>query len=239
MNEEIDLLDLFYAFWNKRVLIIIVVIIGAFVGLFYTRYAIKPKYTSSVTLILGKSSNSSSSGSSTLPDSTDSITQSDIALNQKLISTYSEIMKSRKIINQVIKNLDLNMTYSQINNGVKVSSVKDSDVIKLSITSRDPELSAKIADEMTSVFVKEIASFYNIQNVFVIDGAEINRRPVNVSYPKNAIIFALAAFAICAVIIFLFYYFDNTIKTEENIEKLTDLPVLASIPNVTDMKGGK
>ena len=119
------------------------------------------------------------------------------------------------------------------------SSVKDSDVIKLSITTTDPERSAKIADEMTRVFAQEIASFYNIQNVFVIDGAEVNRRPVNISYSKNVIIFALAAVALCALVIFLIYYFDNTIKTEENVQKITNLPVLASIPNVADLKGGK
>ena len=233
MNEEIDLLDLFFAFWKRRVWLIVAVIVGAVLGFAYTRYFVTPKYTSSVTLILGKALNGSSEATS------DAITQSDISLNQKLISTYGEIMKSRKVINQVINNLNLKMTYSQIYGGVKVSSVKDSDVIKLSITTEDPELSAKIADEMTLVFTAEVKNIYNIQNVSVIDVAEVNKAPVNISYPKNTLVFAFAAFALVAVIIFLIYYFDNTVKTEENVQKLTGLPVLSTIPNVESKKGGK
>ena len=233
MNEEIDLLDLFFAFWKRRIWIILVVILGAIAGFVYTKYFIVPKYSSSVTLILGKSATDAS------VDTTGAITQSDIALNQKLISTYSELLKSRRVTNKVINNLNLKMTYSQLSNGVKVSSVKDSDVIKLSITTTDPELSAQIADEMTKAFTDEVAAIYNIQNVSVIDSAEVNRTPVNISYAKNIVIFAFIAFAISAVIIFLIYYFDNTIKTEENIQKLTGLPVLSSIPKTTIAKGDR
>lgn len=234
MNEEIDLLDLFFSFWSKRVLIITVVIVCAFLGLFYTRFLVTPEYASSVTLVLGKSYDENLH---TIDG--DTITQSDVVLNQKLVSTYSELMKSKRVINQVIKNLNLNMTYSQINNGVSVSSVKDSNVIKVSVTTTNPEVSAKVADEMVVVFTDVIAETLKIQNVAVIDGAEVNNKPVNVSYFKNMFIFAFIGFALVAAVLFMIYYFDNTIKTEEGVQKITDLPVLASIPNVSEVKGGK
>lgn len=235
MNEELDLLDLFYTFWKRKIILIIVVLLGAALGFAYTKFVVEPKYTSSVTLILSKPSDESNG---TTIDSTGAITQSDIALNQKLISTYGEIMKSRRVSNTVIENLKLNMTYAQLKKCINVSFVKDSDVIKLSITTLNPELSAKIADEMTTVFAEEVARIYNIKNISIIDSAEVNRNPVNVSYTKNIAIFGLLAFAITAVIIFLFYYFDNTVKTEENIKKITGLPVLCTIPKTVDEAKG-
>lgn len=236
MNEEIDLLDLFFAFWKKRLWLVVALVIGAVFGFVYTKYIVTPKYTSSVTLLLGKSTESTNS---TVIDSTGAITQSDIALNQKLISTYGEIMKSRRVCNAVIENLNLDMTYGAIIKCVDVSFVKDSDVIKLSITTTDPELAAKIANEMASVFTKEISAVYNIQNIFIIDGAEVELHPINVNFTKNIIIFALLAVVFVGTVIFFVYYFDNTVKSEDDVQKLTGLPVLSSIPKVESKKGGK
>ena len=141
--------------------------------------------------------------------------------------------------NAVIENLKLNMSYNKLKSGISVTSVKDTDVIKLTITTEDPELSAKIALEMTKVFTAEVDRIYNIKNISIIDNPEIDTNPVNISYGKNIIVFAIIAFVFVAVIIFLFYYFDNTIKTEENIQKLTGLPVLCTIPKTELEKGGK
>ena len=236
MNDELDLLDLFFAFWKKKVWLILAIIIGAVAGFAYTKYAITPKYSSSVRIVLAKSAEDTSS---IVNDTNAMITSTDITLNQKLISTYSEIVKSKKTCNTVIENLKLNMTYSELIKCIDVSSVKDTEIILLKITTKEPNLSAKIANEMTEVFKQTVNEIYNIKNIIVLDDAEVNVKPVNVSYAKNTVIFALAAFLMVAVIIFLIYYFDNTIKTEENVQKLTGLPVLASIPNVKKGKGGK
>ena len=239
MNEELDLLDLFFAFWKKKIWLIAAIIIGACVGFVYTKYAVVPKYTSSVTLILAKSSDEKANVAGL--DVSDTITQSDIALNQKLISTYGEILTSKRVVNTVVKNLGLNISYAQLKKGISVSSVKDTDVIKISFTTTDASTSAKIADEMTNVFKDEVDRIYSIKNISIIDSAEVDNKPVNINYMKNIIIFALAFFVLVAIVIFLIYYFDNTIKTEENIQKLTGLPVLCTIPKVktTIEKGGK
>lgn len=237
MDEELDLLDLFLAFWKKRFWIIVAVIVGALLGGIYTKYFIVPKYTSFTTLLLTKNVNTSDVAVDMATG--EAITQSDITLNQKLISTYGEIMTSKRISNAVIQNLNLDMTYEEIIKCVNVSAVKDTDVIKLSITTADPVLSAEIANEMTDVFTSEIGEIYNIQNVSVIDIAEADNEPVNVSYVKNVVIFALIGAVLVAGVIFLLYYFDNTIKSEEDITKLTGLPVLATIPKINVSKGGK
>ena len=192
MDEELDLLELFYVFWKKKIWLIIAVIWGAAMGVVYTRYMVEPKYSSSVTLILSKPTTEVATDIYNTPEG--GITQSDIMLNQNLISTYREIMESRKVSKAVIEKLSLNMSYAEFKKCINVSSVKDTDVIKLSITTTEPELSAKIATEMINVFSEEVVKIYNIKNVSIIDEAEVNRNPVNVNYTKNAVIFAMVLF---------------------------------------------
>ena len=244
MNEELDLLDLFYAFWKKRIWLILAIIVGVVAGFVYTKYMIVPEYSSSVRIVLAK--DSENTASAVTSETYDSITQTDITLNQKLLSTYSEILKSKKICNKVIENLKIDMSCPKLIKCINVSSVKDTEIILLKITTENAELSKRIASEMTNVFRETVNEIYNIKNIIILDEAEINNNPVNVSYIKNIAIFSLVLLAVVSVIIFLNYYFDNTVKTEENVQKLTGLPVLSSIPNVKknkndkkDKKGGK
>lgn len=237
MDEELDLLELFYVFWKKKIWLIIAVIWGAAMGVVYTRYMVEPKYSSSVTLILSKPTTEVATDIYNTPEG--GITQSDIILNQNLISTYREIMESRRVSKAVIEKLSLNMSYAEFKKCINVSSVKDTDVIKLSITTTEPELSAKIATEMINVFSEEVVKIYNIKNVSIIDEAEVNRNPVNVNYTRNAVIFAMVLFILTALVIFLIYYFDNTIKSKDEIEKLLEVPVLAVIPMIDGQKEEK
>ena len=249
MEEEIDLFDLLLTFWKKIFWIILAVIFGAFIGIIYTRFIVVPKYSSNVTLILSKASNNIVS-SPTYIDSEEAITQSDITLNQKLISTYAEIMKSRRVCEEIKANLNLDMNYDTLKEAISVATVKDTDVIKVTVTTKDAQLSQKIVTELVSSFTKEVDRIYNIQNVSILDEALVDNTPVNISYTKNVIIFALVGGILVCGIIFLQYYFDNSIKSSDTVTKVSGLPVLATIPKIeassvndssysTRLRGGK
>ena len=232
-QEELDLKDIFNIFWSRKWIIAIAVVVGAIIGVIYSMYIVVPKYSSSTTLVLSKPV--------TIVDGqvvNESINQTDIALNQKLITTYEEIITSRKIVNMVINNLGLDMTYNQMLKNISVASVKNTDVMKVTVTTLQPELSAKIADEFASVFKEEIVKIYNIQNISIVDVAQIDNTPVNINLVKDTVVFTMAFFVLAVIIVFLIYYFDVTIKRSEDIEKATKLPVLAIIPKHYEKKGG-
>ncbi len=230
MEEEIDLFDLLLTFWKKIFWIILAVVFGAFIGIIYTRFIVVPMYSSNVTLILAKSNNNVTNP--TYLDSEEAITQSDITLNQKLISTYAEIMKSRRVCDEITTNLNLDMNYDILKEAISVATVKDTDVIKVTVTTKDAELSQKIVTELVNSFTKEVDRIYNIQNVSILDVALVDNKPVNISYTKNTIIFALVGGILVCGLIFLQYYFDNTVKSQDVITKVTGLPVLATIPKI-------
>lgn len=231
--EELDLKELLMLFWNKKVKILLIVAIFIAIGIIYTIGFVTPMYTSSTTLILTTSENSS--------QSTSTITTTDITLNSKLVSTYSELVRSKKVIRQVISNLGIDIDEGELKNNITVSSVKDTELIEISVTNEYAANSSKIANEIAKVFAKEVSGTYNINNVQVWDEAEISNTPSNVNHLKDIIIFAFIGVVIAVIYVLLVNMLDTTIKTAEEVEKEFKIPVLASIPmyNFETEKGGK
>lgn len=222
--EEINLKELFEYFVSKLPIIVIAALLTTLVGIAYGLWFQKPMYNSYTTIVLTRTDNDS-----TTTDGT-GITQSDILLNQNLVSTYREIIKSKRILNQVINNLDLNISTDELEKNISVTSEKDTEVIKISVNSSNPTDAKDIANEIERVFSNEIISIYNIKNITIIDYAEEDTTPYNINVPKQIILAFLIGFILACAVIFVTFYFDTTIKSAEEIENKLGLPVLGVVP---------
>lgn len=236
--EELDLKELFNIFWSKKIQIILIVLIFIALGVIYTVGFTTPMYSSSTTLVLAGSSAESEN-----PETTNSITTTDITLNSKLVSTYSVLVKSKDVLNQVISNLGMDISWESLRNNVSVSAVEDTEVIEISVTTENAADSAKIANETAKVFTQKVAEIYNINNVYVVDEAEVSNTPSNINHQRDVIIFAFIGLVVAIIYVLVANMLDTTIKTVEDIEKEFKLPVLASVPvyenAMQKRKGGK
>ena len=219
--ELIDIKELLYAIWEKKILIVIFFILGIVVGLAYTVLLLKPMYRSATTLVLTGTS-----------EKTDTITSTDVTLNSKLVSTYSEIVKSRAVAAQVIKELNLNMSESTFIDSITVKSKTGTEVLVISVVNENGKLAADIANKIADVFAAKVKEIYNIENVSVIDVAIESSLPYNVSFVKNIVIFAFGGVVIAMAIIFIGMLLDNTVKNQEEVERLLGVPVIAVIPKM-------
>ena len=229
--EELNLEDLLMLFWNKKIKILLIIAIFILIGIIYTIGFVTPVYTSSTTLVLAKAENSTTQDENT-------ITTTDITINSKLVSTYSEIVKSKNIMRQVISNLGIDLKESELRKNIKVSSVKDTELIEISVTNAN---ASKIANEIAKVFTAKVSEIYNINNVYVLDEAETSNTPSNLNHVKNVMIFAFVGVVVSVMYVLLINILDTTIKSSEEIEKDFKIPVLATIPmyNFENDKGGK
>ena len=223
--EEIDLKELFEMFWHKKVYIVLIILIFMVIGVIYSVGFVTPMYSSSTTLVLA------GTASSTEEQSTDKITTSDLSINSQLVSTYSELVKSNNILGQVISNLGININEEVLRQNVQVTSVEDTELIEITVSNENPEYSAKIANEIASVFKEKIAKeIYNINNVHIVDEAVVETNPSNVNHLKNVVIFAFVGAVVAVMYVLIANMLDTTVKTQEDIEKNIKIPVLASIP---------
>jgi len=232
--EELDIIELLYALKNKLKYIIITVVAFALIGLIYSKFLVTPMYKSSTTFVLSKSKESTTQSET----SNEAITQSDITLNSKLVSTYSEIIKSKTIAKEVINSLGLEMTVSEFKSNVSVTSKDDTELIEITVSNSNPKLSADIANSLAEVFREKVNDVYKIDNLSVIDIAEPNEAPYNVGTVKNIALFAIIGLVLSCGVIFVVVYFDDTIKDERDIENIIGIPVIASIPKLQDNAEG-
>ena len=221
--EELDLKELLQIFWEKKMQIILIIAIFAVIGVIYTLTLVTPKYQASTTLLLATNSASNKT-------TTESITTTDITLNSKLVSTYSKLVESSKIIRKVISNLSLNMDEETLKKSISVTAVEDAEMIRIAVKNEDPVLSTKIANETATVFIENVKEYYGIENVHVVDEAEIPQEPSNVHHTKDVIIFAFIGIVISIIYVLVENMLDTTIKSEEDIEKISGLTVLATMP---------
>ena len=228
--EEIDLKEIFIMFWNRRVQLLLIVAAFFIIGFVYTMGFVTPEYTSSTTLVLAQINSEKT---------TDAITASDITLNSKLVSTYSELIKSKKVLREVISNLGINVKEETLRHGITVNAVKNTELIKITVTNKNAEVSAKVANEIAKVFEKQVAEIYNINNVHVVDEAEVATEPSNINHTKDILMFIAIGIVVAVAYVFILNMLDTTIKSVEEVEKLLDLPVIASIPMWVFEKGGK
>ena len=228
--EEIDLKEIFIMFWNKRVQLLLIVAAFFIIGFVYTMGFVTPEYTSSTTLVLAQINSEKT---------TDAITASDITLNSKLVSTYSELIKSKKVLREVISNLGINVKEETLRNGITVNAVKNTELIKITVTNKNAEVSAKVANEIAKVFEKQVSEIYNINNVHVVDEAEVATAPSNINHTNDILMFIAIGIVVAVAYVFMLNMLDTTIKSVEEVEKLLDLPVIASIPMWVFEKGGK
>lgn len=237
--EELDLKELFNIFWHKKIEILLIVLIFGVIGVIYTMGFVTPMYSASTTLVLA-----SSGKNENLPDTgITTSTATEVTVNSKLVSTYSELVKSKNILRQVISNLNMKIEEDTLRKNITVSSVKDTELIQITVKNEKPSYASQIANEIAKVFTEKVKEIYKIENVQIVDEAEVPNEPSNINHKKDVAIFALIGLVVSIGYVLLLNMLDTTVKTPEDIEEGLKLPVLAVIPvyetDIQKKKGGR
>ena len=224
--EEINIKD--FLQYLKKYTILIIVLVCLFLGItfIYDSFIKKDKFTTYTTIVLVKDDSNAVNVRNYTPET---INQTDIQLNQKLVSTYSQIIKSKLVLQQVIDKLNLNYSIDKINKEVVVEALDDTEILRISVTDGNSEMSANIANTISEVFESEITKIYNINNISVIDKAEVPKTPSNSSLVRDLIIAILAAGVVGVGTTFIIFYFDDTLRSVDLIDNEISLPLIAKV----------
>lgn len=215
--EEIDISQLLNYYKSKIIYIVFAMAIAFCLSSIYVNKFRVPEYTSATTILLNQANSSA-------------VSSQDISRDRQLVTTYSEIIKSKRVLRQTIEELNLDKSFGQLYSQIAVSAVSDTSIIRISVTDENAELAAAIANNIAGVFTKEIVDIYKIENISIIDTAEESETPSSASITKIVGIATIAGAFVAVAAIFLVFYFDTTIKNEEDIEKATGLPVIGLVP---------
>lgn len=230
MEETISLKELFQTLRKRMWLILSLTVVAALASGIISFYVLTPIYSASTQLLVNQAKNEQPI-----------YNPSEIQTNLQLINTYNVIIKSPAILELVQQDLDLDMSTDALNGKITVGSQKDSQVVAITVQDPDPYMAADIANTTASVFQREIGRIMNVDNVSILAKAVVKENPSPVKpQPFLNIAIALVIGLMAGVgLAFLLEYLDNTIKHEQDIERVLELPVLGAITTMEDDKKGR
>ncbi|WP_204189571.1 Wzz/FepE/Etk N-terminal domain-containing protein [Mammaliicoccus sciuri] len=217
MEETIDLSKLFSILKKNMKYLIIIPIVFLVLSMVVTFLFITPKYSSSTQVLVNQKETDSQMMSQQV--------QSDL----QLVNTYSEIIKSPRILDKVSKNLKGKYSSNEILGMLTVSNQAESQILNIAVENESREAADKVANEIANVFSKDVSKIMNVDNVSILSKADHNGNKVSPQPLINAIVGVFLGLIIALIIIFFKEILDKRIKTEEDVKELLDLPVLGTI----------
>ncbi|MDO5423993.1 MAG: Wzz/FepE/Etk N-terminal domain-containing protein [Eubacteriales bacterium] len=214
---EIDLREVFYLLLGNWKTIFLAMLIGAVITGSFHVFFMPASYQADAEIYI------------TNKDSL--VTLSDLQLSAALTDDYAKIIKSRTVLKRVIQELELDLTYKELQELVEVTNPDSTHIIDIKVTCGDLELSRNIANALLNISVQQIYQIIGSSEPTVIDYSEAEAvENVTPSFTMFLLIGAFAgALIVCAVLI-IRMLLNTTIKSEEEMERYLNLPVLSAIP---------
>ena len=229
-TAELDLKEVFSALIRKLWLIVLCAALAGSLVLIYTVAFVTPQYQASISVYVNNTDAEGKVG----------ITSSDLQTSQKLVETYINILKSNRVMDKVAESVDGKVTAEQIRKMIDSAAMGTTEVFQVKVSNEDPALAAQIANAIAQIAPKEIANIVEGSSARIVDYAKVPEEPHSPSIMKNTVLGAFVGILAAMAAIVLTVLLDVRVKSEADLRKLSDAPVLGVIPDY-DMdykKGG-
>lgn len=215
--EEINIKEFFSFIKDKILYVVISAFAVLIIALIYNLLIKVPKYSTYTTIALVKANNEVA------------YTQNDINLNKGLVNTYSVIVKGKKVLNSTISELKLDYSTEKLAKEITVSSPDDSQLIRITVEDASAKNAYEISKAVAKAFSKEVANTYDMNNIRVIEDPEITSKVSNNTLKRDIVLGFAAGLFLSVGVLFVIFYFDDTIKYHEEIEEELGLPIIARV----------
>ena len=227
----IDILQIAKALLQKAWLIVLCGCLAAGIGFFYSTFMIAPTYSSSIMLYVNNTAFS-------LGNTNLSISASELTAAQSLVKTYTEILDNRTTLERVIDKTGVPYTYQQLSGMIAAAPSNETEIMKVTVTAKDPYEAAKIANGIAEVLPVRVSEIIDGASMEVVDSAIPNLNKVGPSITKYTAIGLILGVLLSAGIVVVIAIMDDTIHDEEYILQTYGCPILAKIPDLLH-SGGK
>ncbi|KXA45638.1 capsular polysaccharide type 8 biosynthesis protein cap8A [Staphylococcus simulans] len=217
MEKTIDIGKIFTALKKNVKLLLIIPLIFLVVSLLLSFFVIQPKYSATTQVLVNQK------------HSNNEMMAQQVQSNIQLVKTYSEIIKSPRILDKVSKDLNGKYSEKELSSMLSVNNKADSQIMSITVESNKKGDATKVANTISKVFSDDASKIMSIDNVSTLSKAE-DAKKVAPKPITNALISIVLGLILAVIIIILIAIFDKRIKSEDEVEELLDLPVLGAIP---------
>lgn len=214
---------------RKRVLLITICTLSGFVFVYLiSSYGIKPDYTASTKMFVSADDSN---------QKTANLSELDYA--QKVVTTYINFLQTKAFYNKVIRLSGLDYTVSELKKMTSMSSVNNTEIFEISVTSKKAEdsyLLVKTMQELAPTMIKDIKSKAEIS---VVDPVELPSSPSGPNILLNTLFGGILGFILAFLASIIWEVMNMNIKNQEDLANRYQLPVLGVIPDFYGNKNTK
>lgn len=223
-NEiDLDLINKIFKFFIKNVIwIIVLAIVFGCASFVLTKKFVPEKYISQLKLYVSANYISEDIASAS----------TEYTYTKSVVETYNAILMTNDYFDIVCENVD-GITRADVINSVAISVIKDTNLLRLTVTTQEPEMSLAIAEAIEQTSGQYIN---DIEENAIIKVVETPEKPTAPSSP-NVLMYTLLGAVVgifAGITIGLIRQFaDTKIRSEIQLKERYDLPILSSIPQFT------
>ncbi len=214
---EIDLRELFYVLLGKIWIIILVTALGFGIAAGYTLAFVQPVYSSTSMLYV-------------MTKSTSITSLTDLQVGASLTKDYQVFIESRPVVDKVIEELELDMSYEQFVENLTVENPANTRFIYITVNHHDAYMAKTIVDKLTDVSAERMGTIMETEKPNVADYGHIPEHQTSPNVTKNSLIGAIAGFVLSAGIILVLHLMNDAINTTEDVERYLGMNTLGIIP---------
>ena len=220
MEEQvISISEIIDAVKKRWKIIALTTVLATVVSGIFSFFIISPTYEASTKIFIGKEGAESEGYNS-----------SDVSMYQNLIKTYSELIKTKDLVNKAIDNSEYDLSVNSVLNGITVNTLTGTQILQISYQSKSPSIAKNMLESITNEFITKAEELVPNGNVKILESVELPKNPVAPNKKMNIAIAFTLGMMVGFGIVFLLEYLDNTYKNKEQLEKDLDIPVLGVIP---------
>lgn len=182
-----------------------------------------PSYQSTATLYILKQNESDSNTSA-----------DDFSLALKVVNDCDYLLKSHSVLDQVIEQLNLDISYEDLSKTVSTSNPEDTRILEVSVEAASPEEAKRIVDAVCEVGTDSITQAIGFQQVNLYEYGTIDTKPSNQTRKLTYALVGAVAAMLTYTAFLIFYLVDDTLRTDEDIQQYLGLTILGDIPNANN-----
>lgn len=222
-EENLKIEDILYSLKNRWQMIASITLIAIILSSVISFFLIKPKYEASTKLFVGKETSDD--------DKNSNYSSSDVQMYQNLLKTYVDVIKTNDLIENAIKDTNINKSADEINANLTAEALTSTQIITISYKSTDKNEAKDVVDAVSKAFVKKCSSLIKNANVQIVETVRLPEQPVSPNKKLNIAIAGVLGLIIGIGLALLLEFLDNTFKDKDQVEKSLELAVLGAIPD--------
>ena len=223
---EIDVFQLLNTLWKRKLIIALVAIVTGAIAFAYSKFIIKPEYTSTTRIYVVNRNQGDKSG----------LTNQDLQAGSYLVKDYREIILSQDVLEKVVTDLKLNMSTKGLASKIQVTVPVDTRIVSISVKDKQPEEASRIANSLREVAAQKIINVTRVSDVTTLEEARPATSPSSPNIRRNTLIAFLGGLGVVVVVVLLVELLDVRVKRPEDIEDVMQIPLLGVIPNLDKLK---